>query len=290
MKLCAVSVDLDEVPCYHAIHGLPMPADDSAHAVYTRAVPRLGELFTDLGIPATFFVIGRDLEAPIARSAVLGLDRAGHELGNHTHSHRYDLVRLGADAMRAEVRDASDALAAVVGPPPGGLPRAGVHHHRRALRRARRGGLRLRQLGLPLPRLLWRQDQRDRAHQGAGPVEPLHRRLARGAARARRPVPPLAPVLAPGLARVLHRRAPHRGHPRRPPPLHRHHALAARSVVVPIAGAADGGAPAGQPGAARPRPARRRRRARGAGAAPARPARPGLPQGRLPARGGRRAP
>jgi peptidoglycan/xylan/chitin deacetylase (PgdA/CDA1 family) len=121
MKLCAVSVDLDEVPCYHAIHGLTAPADDSAHAVYTRAVPRLGELFTELGIPATFFVIGRDLAAPIARSAVLGLDRAGHELGNHTHGHRYDLVRLGADAMRAEVRDASDAIAAVVGRRPVGF-------------------------------------------------------------------------------------------------------------------------------------------------------------------------
>lgn len=121
MKLCAVSVDLDEVPCYHAIHGLPAPADDSAHAVYTRAVPRLGELLTDLGIPATFFVIGRDLAAPIARSAAQGLARAGHELGNHSQSHRYDLVRLGAEAMRREVREASDALAAVVGHRPVGF-------------------------------------------------------------------------------------------------------------------------------------------------------------------------
>jgi peptidoglycan/xylan/chitin deacetylase (PgdA/CDA1 family) len=121
MKLCAVSVDLDEVPCYHAIHGLPMPADDSAHAIYTRAVPRLADLFTELGIPATFFVIGRDLEAPIARSAVLGLDGAGHEIGNHTHGHRYDLVRLGAAAMRAEVRDASDAIESVLGRRPVGF-------------------------------------------------------------------------------------------------------------------------------------------------------------------------
>jgi hypothetical protein len=121
MKLCAVSVDLDEVPCYHAIHGLPMPADDSAHAVYTRAVPRLGELFSTEGIPATFFVIGRDLGDGIARAAVQGLARAGHELGNHSQNHRYDLTRLGPDAMRAEVRDASDALASVVGQRPVGF-------------------------------------------------------------------------------------------------------------------------------------------------------------------------
>lgn len=121
MKLCAVSVDLDEVPCYHAIHGLPRPTDDSAQAVYTRAVPRLGELFTSLGIPATFFVIGRDLEASGVRSAVLDLSRAGHELGNHSHGHRYDLVRLSADVMREEVRAASDALSGVLGQRPVGF-------------------------------------------------------------------------------------------------------------------------------------------------------------------------
>jgi len=121
MKLCAVSVDLDEVPCYHAIHGLPMPADDSAHAVYVRAVPRLAELFADLHIPATFFVIGRDLDAPVALAAARGLAQAGHELGNHSQHHRYDLVRLSADAMRAEVRDAADAITRAQGHRPVGF-------------------------------------------------------------------------------------------------------------------------------------------------------------------------
>ncbi len=121
MKLCAVSVDLDEVPCYHAIHGLPMPADDSAHAVYVRAVPRLAELFADLRIPATFFVIGRDLDAPVALAAARGLAQSGHELGNHSQHHRYDLVRLPVDAMRAEVRDAADAITRAQGHRPVGF-------------------------------------------------------------------------------------------------------------------------------------------------------------------------
>ncbi len=38
MKLCALSVDLDEIPCYHAIHGLPMPEDGAARAELGRAV------------------------------------------------------------------------------------------------------------------------------------------------------------------------------------------------------------------------------------------------------------
>ena len=121
MKLCAVSVDLDEVPCYHAIHGLPLPGDESAHAVYRTAVPRLSALFTELGIPATFFVIGRDLTDAGARAAARDLARAGHELGNHSQHHRYDLVRLDRDAIRAEVRDAGEAIAAVAGEAPVGF-------------------------------------------------------------------------------------------------------------------------------------------------------------------------
>ena len=36
MKLCALSVDLDEIPCYHAIHGLPMPDDGADHTLRVR--------------------------------------------------------------------------------------------------------------------------------------------------------------------------------------------------------------------------------------------------------------
>ncbi len=121
MKLCAVSVDLDEVPCYHAIHGLPMPEGRAAHAVYDLGVPRCAELFSELGIPATFFVIGEDLAHEPAADAARALVERGHELGNHTQHHRYDLVRLGADRIRAEVRDAADAIDRATGTRPVGF-------------------------------------------------------------------------------------------------------------------------------------------------------------------------
>jgi peptidoglycan/xylan/chitin deacetylase (PgdA/CDA1 family) len=121
MKLCALSVDLDEIPCYHAIHGLPMPEGPSAHAVYARAVPRLQEVFADLLVPCTFFVIGRDLDDEVARARCAGLAAAGHELANHTQNHRYDLTRLDVDTVRREVRDARDAIARVQGFAPSGF-------------------------------------------------------------------------------------------------------------------------------------------------------------------------
>ena len=36
MKLLALSIDLDEIPCYSAIYGLPAPSDSSARAIYER--------------------------------------------------------------------------------------------------------------------------------------------------------------------------------------------------------------------------------------------------------------
>jgi len=57
----SVSVDLDGLGCYAAIHGLSLRLDERAQrAVPELAVQRFCELFAALGVHATFFVIGRD--------------------------------------------------------------------------------------------------------------------------------------------------------------------------------------------------------------------------------------
>ena len=38
-KLAAISIDLDEVPRYAAIHGVDASLGEGAHAVYDRCVP-----------------------------------------------------------------------------------------------------------------------------------------------------------------------------------------------------------------------------------------------------------
>ena len=62
-------------------------------------------------VRATFFVIGRDLAA--APEAGRRLVAAGHELGNHTWSHRR-MVLVDADEVRAEV-EPTDSLIRFVG-------------------------------------------------------------------------------------------------------------------------------------------------------------------------------
>jgi peptidoglycan/xylan/chitin deacetylase (PgdA/CDA1 family) len=121
VKLAALSVDLDEIPCYHAIYGLDAAPEATAHAVYRRAVPRLRELWRELEVPCTFFVIGRDLDDDAALASARRLVSDGHELGNHTQNHRYDLVRLDREAMRAEVVDGAAAVARAFGRAPPGF-------------------------------------------------------------------------------------------------------------------------------------------------------------------------
>jgi hypothetical protein len=121
-RLAAVSVDLDEVGCYAQIHGLDVRGAGAAlHAVYDRCLPRFARLFEDEGIRATFFVIGRDLERPQAAAAVRALVAEGHEIGNHSLSHFYDLTRRSRGEIRAEVAGGIEALLRTTGRAPVGF-------------------------------------------------------------------------------------------------------------------------------------------------------------------------
>jgi peptidoglycan/xylan/chitin deacetylase (PgdA/CDA1 family) len=111
-RLAALSVDLDEVDNYTAIHGLsPALIDGRAkHAIYDQAVPRFAEFFREHDVPATFFAIGRDLARAENRVQLRALAQSGHEIGNHTLNHRYDLTRCTREEQREEVGRGADAI------------------------------------------------------------------------------------------------------------------------------------------------------------------------------------
>ncbi|HLK89096.1 MAG TPA: polysaccharide deacetylase family protein [Polyangia bacterium] len=119
----AVSVDLDAVACYYRIHALgEPPAGPARHAILRRCLPRFAELFARHGLRATFFVVGADLEEDAEGRALLAdLARAGHELGNHSHTHRYDFARLPRDAMAEEIDRAHGAVGDCAGAAPIGF-------------------------------------------------------------------------------------------------------------------------------------------------------------------------
>jgi peptidoglycan/xylan/chitin deacetylase (PgdA/CDA1 family) len=120
-RLCAVSVDLDEIPFYRQIHGLGSIGDASDHAVFDVALPRLGELARSLAVPLTLFVIGETLARAENGQKLRVLAGEGHELGNHTLGHRYDLTRLDKAEMRAEIEGAQHAIEDATGVRPVGF-------------------------------------------------------------------------------------------------------------------------------------------------------------------------
>jgi peptidoglycan/xylan/chitin deacetylase (PgdA/CDA1 family) len=144
-RTCAISVDLDGIACYYRIHGLGAPPAELEHVVLERALPRAARLFAARGIRATWFVVGRDADAdaapaPAAAAAPAAnraaADRAarqanaarlgelaarGDELGNHSYSHPYELARLGAADVAAELDGCDRVLRAITGQPPRGF-------------------------------------------------------------------------------------------------------------------------------------------------------------------------
>jgi hypothetical protein len=105
VRLCSVSVDLDEIACYSQIHGLA--SETECHAVYDVALARIRDFAAGLALPLTLFVIARDLDRS---QNVIGLRQMvsdGHEIGNHSQDHWYDLTRRERGEQTRQVVNAN---------------------------------------------------------------------------------------------------------------------------------------------------------------------------------------
>jgi peptidoglycan-N-acetylglucosamine deacetylase len=121
VRLCAVSVDLDEIPFYFQIHGLPAPGSPARSAVYDIAVPRLRALADEVQIPLTLFAIGKDLQSPDARAKLRAAHEAGHEIGNHSLDHCYDFTRQPYDQIVRQIDGGAAAIHEATGARPVGF-------------------------------------------------------------------------------------------------------------------------------------------------------------------------
>ena len=148
MKLWSVSVDLDGLGCYAAIHGVQAPLSDAAlRAVPEVALSRLLECFG--GVRGTLFVIGREAQygAPTLRAAA----EAGHEIGSHSHAHDYALSRQSALAAAEDLRLAEEAIVAACGVRPRGFRAPGYTISKNLLQAVRERGYTYDSSLLPSP-------------------------------------------------------------------------------------------------------------------------------------------
>jgi peptidoglycan-N-acetylglucosamine deacetylase len=123
-RLCSISIDLDPIECYYRIHALGEPPPELAHVVLERGLPRWLELLARRGIHGTFFVVGGEVDGPSElakglRARLAAAAAAGHELGNHSYSHPYEMARLPEAAVEREIAECERVLVDIAGPPVG---------------------------------------------------------------------------------------------------------------------------------------------------------------------------
>lgn len=125
-SFACVTVDLDSLSCYRDIHGLA-PRDTDVDAAYAIGVRRLLDLFEAFDLRATLFVIGHDVERSAHAALLEEATSAGHELGNHTYSHHYDLPDRGRRAINDDIARGEEAIAGVTGERPVGYRAPGYN-------------------------------------------------------------------------------------------------------------------------------------------------------------------
>lgn len=136
--------------------------DDGPHPQNT---PRLLDILSARNVKATFYVIGRsvDLHPAIVRRTVA----EGHEIGNHSHTHRL-MTKLGDTEVRGEMQRCEDAIGRAAGVRPRTMrpPYGGLAPRQRALVHAEFG----------YPTILWNVDPLD--WKRPGPTVVAQRLLA----------------------------------------------------------------------------------------------------------------
>lgn len=121
-RAASITVDLDGLRNYTRIHGLteeaPTGLDDPIFGV---ALERMLELFDRHGVRATLFCVGEDLAHAGVAELLRQAAAAGHELGNHSEHHLYDLRVQDAATIAAEIALTGARLEAIAGRPTAGF-------------------------------------------------------------------------------------------------------------------------------------------------------------------------
>jgi hypothetical protein len=96
-----ISVDFESIHYYSKTLGFDYPDSDED---FERIVDRFLELFAELGVAATFFIVGHDIRLnKLTPPALRRMAAAGHELANHTMTHPFNLSSLPRARKQDEV-------------------------------------------------------------------------------------------------------------------------------------------------------------------------------------------
>jgi peptidoglycan/xylan/chitin deacetylase (PgdA/CDA1 family) len=117
-----VHVDCDGLWAVRSCYGAQSSTVDRAGDPFWReGIPAALDLFTEAGLPATFFVIALDLEVALHRELSTRLLAAGHEIASHSMTHAMALRSAPPQTVRDEVRRSRDKIQEMTGHDPAGF-------------------------------------------------------------------------------------------------------------------------------------------------------------------------
>lgn len=134
-----IQVDVDGLWAVRACYARPERDSFAKDPCWNEGVERLSRLFRSAGTPASFFIVGRDLELDSKRRIARKLLHHGFELGNHSYSHRLGLTMETSGFIMEEIARA-DRLLRQVGAKPAGFRSPGYDVDARVLRAVRHQG------------------------------------------------------------------------------------------------------------------------------------------------------
>jgi hypothetical protein len=123
----AITIDVDTLGCYRAIHGLEASDHAGADVIYTKALERFLDVMHAIRARSTLFVIGRDLDERAHRALVSSAHARGHEIASHSHTHDYALSTLPAVDIDDDLARASAVIEAATGERPRGFRAPGYN-------------------------------------------------------------------------------------------------------------------------------------------------------------------
>jgi peptidoglycan/xylan/chitin deacetylase (PgdA/CDA1 family) len=111
----AISLNFDSL---NEAYGFPAGYRDPS---FFSAFDRLSDLCAEFGFPLSIYIIGRDLENNDHASQVRHWASCGHEIGNHSWSHHFNIGSLPPAEVRDEIKRSHDRIAQTIGREPKGF-------------------------------------------------------------------------------------------------------------------------------------------------------------------------
>lgn len=145
-----LQVDVDGLWAVRACYGRDEAGTFHVDPCWEEGLPRLAGIFNRASIPASFFIVGRDLELKNKRRMARGLLRNGFELANHSYTHRIGLTTQPLGIIHREIRRTDRSLRRI-GASPVGFRSPGYDIDGRVLRAVRQIGYLYDASVLPTP-------------------------------------------------------------------------------------------------------------------------------------------